>query len=233
MATAKTDPTPTHDTASKASSNWLSIVKDVFPRWRDRLGSAEDAKAQLEALLCDPETRSANHKVDASGEEIPNTSGFLNAEFWPDRLLWKPDADGGDDHLVVDYTDSADVYLDVYFPDGHWEFFVRRTDVERWERLYFPTTATPAPSKVPGRWRKPGPKPDFDWEAIEAKCHELMDDNGDFTPDDPDWDCQARLETALMNFCQKTWRREPGGSTLRDKLPGWLLAWRQQKTGET
>jgi hypothetical protein len=142
MATAKTDPTPTHDTASKASSNWLSIVKDVFPRWRDRLGSAEDAKAQLEALLCDPETRSANHKVDASGEEIPNTSGFLNAEFWPDRLLWKPDADGGDDHLVVDYTDSADVYLDFHFPGGHWEFYVRRRDVERHERQ-FPGLAAP------------------------------------------------------------------------------------------
>jgi hypothetical protein len=220
------------DNPSKAgSSNWLSL-EDVFQRWHNRLGSSKDAKDALEALLCDPETRSANHKVDASGEEISGTSGFLNAGFWPGRLLLKPDADGGADHLAVDYADSADVYLDVYFPDGHWEFFVRRTDVERWERLYFPTTATPAPSKVPGRWRKPGPKPDFDWEAIEAKCHELMDDNGDFTPDDPDWDCQARLETALMKFCQDTWAREPGPSTLRERLPDWLSTWHERKTGE-
>jgi hypothetical protein len=213
---------------SKASSDWLSIVKDVFSRWCDRLRSSKDAKDKLDALLCDPETRSAKHRIDVGGEEIPGTSSFVGTEFWQDqdRLLLVPDADGGPDHLAVDYTDAAEIYL----PSGHWEFYVRRTDVERWEGLYFPTTATPVPSNEKA---KPGPKPDFPWEKIEAKCYELMDDNGDFTPDDPDWDCQARLETALMNFCQKTWRREPGGSTLRDKLPGWLLAWRQQKTGET
>ena len=78
---------------------------------------------------------------------------------------------------------------------------------------------------------KPGPKPDFEWGEIETKCYDLMDDNGDFTPDDPDWDCQARLETALMKFCQETWAREPGASTLREKLPEWLSAWRKRKTG--
>jgi len=78
---------------------------------------------------------------------------------------------------------------------------------------------------------KPGPKPDFKWEEIEAKCYDLMDENGDFTLDDPDWDCQARLETALMKFCQDTWKREPGASTLREKLPEWLSAWRKRKTG--
>jgi hypothetical protein len=71
-----------------------------------------------------------------------------------------------------------------------------------------------------------------EWGEIETKCYDLMDDNGDFTPDDPDWDCQARLETALMKFCQETWGREPGASTLRDKLPEWLSAWRKRKTGK-
>ena len=79
--------------------------------------------------------------------------------------------------------------------------------------------------------QKPGPKPDFDWEKIEAKCYELMDYHDDFTPDDPDWDCQARLETALLDFCQQTWGREPGASTLRRKLPEWLLAWHKRKAG--
>jgi hypothetical protein len=78
---------------------------------------------------------------------------------------------------------------------------------------------------------KPGPKPDFEWEKIETKCYDLMDHNGDFMPDDPDWDHQARLETALMSFCQETWGREPGASTLRERLPGWLSTWRKRKSG--
>jgi len=238
MARAKTDPTRIDDSASKASSNWLLIVEDVFPQWHDRLGSSKDAKDELDALLCDRETRSAKHKVDAGGKEIPGTSSFVDAGFWPDRLLLEPDPDGGADHLSVDYTDYADICL----PDGHWKFYVRRTDVERHERLYFPMiaapppapskepTSAPAPSEVLSR-QKPGPKPDFDWEKIEAKCYALMDYHGDFTPDDSDWDCQARLEEALMDYCQNTWSRQPAPATLRPKLPGWLLTWHKRKTG--
>jgi hypothetical protein len=167
MAEAETDPTRIDDAASKAGpSNWLSIIKDVFPRWRDRLGSSKDAKDALEALLCDRETRCATHKVDASGEEILGTSGFLNAEFWPDRLLWERDADGGDDHLVVDYTDSADVYLDVYYPDSHWEFYVRRLDVERWERLHQELAAPPPPPPPPS----PPPPPPQTTAGAETRA---------------------------------------------------------------
>jgi hypothetical protein len=96
------------------------------------------------------------------------------------------------------------------------------------------TAATLVPTDQPEdrqQKAKPGPKPDFKWEAIETKCYELMDDNGDFMPDDPDWDCQARLETALRKFCEDTWQRQPAPSTLRDRLPGWLSAWRKRKTG--
>jgi hypothetical protein len=235
MAEAESDPTRT-------SSNWLSILGDVFPRWRDRLGSAKDAKAQLEALLCNPETRSALRHVDASGQETPSTSGFLNADFWPDRLLWEPDADGGDDHLAVNYGEP---YVDYYSPDGRWEFYVRRLDVERWERLHpklaappaapskEPTLAAPAPSEELSNTprQKPGPKPDFEWGEIETKCYDLMDYHGEFTLDDPEWDCQARLETALMNFCEETWGRRPAPSTLRERLPNWLSAWRERKPG--
>ena len=78
---------------------------------------------------------------------------------------------------------------------------------------------------------KPGPKPEFEWGRIETKCYALMDHHGDFTPDDPDWDCQARLEEALMKLCQETWAHEPGASTLREKLPGWLWTWRGRKIG--
>ena len=77
---------------------------------------------------------------------------------------------------------------------------------------------------------KPGPKPDFDWEMIEAKCYDLMDYHGPFMRSDEEWDCQARLETALRKFCDDTWGRVPADSTLREKLPKWLSAW-YEKTG--
>ena len=228
MARAKTDPTRNDDAAPKASSNWRLIVEDVFPQWRDRLGSSSEAADAVYGLLCDPETRSQIQHRSASGEVTPGTPQYPDAEFWRYRLSLEPDPDGGADHLAVDYPDS------IYLPDGHWEGFVRRLDVERHERLYPGLAAPPpAPSKeLASPYQKPGPKPDFEkWAKTEAKCYELMDEHGDFTPDDPDWDCQARLEEALMNFWQETWKHEPGASTLREKLPEWLLTWRRRKTG--
>jgi len=92
-------------------------------------------------------------------------------------------------------------------------------------------TLVPAEHEDRPQKAKPGPKPDFEWGEIETKCYDLMDENGDFTSDDPDWDRQARLETALMKYCQETWGREPGASTLREKLPEWLSIWHKRKTG--
>jgi hypothetical protein len=144
MAQAETDPTRSDDAASKASSNWL-LLEEVFQRWRVRLESSQEAVGELYALLCDRETRSAIRKVDASGKEISGTARFVDDPgFWPDRLLLVPDADGGVDHLAVDYPDS------IYLPDGHWEGFVRRLDVERHERQFPELAATPpAPTEEP------------------------------------------------------------------------------------
>jgi hypothetical protein len=209
--------------AADASSIWLSIRENVFAQWYDHLGSSEAARSKLEALLRDPETRSAKQRISASGEV---TRDLLPTHFWEDSAsLWVlTNVDDGIDYLEIHWPDYEDIY------HGRSEFLVRRADVERWERLH-PVLAAlpPAPSKEKA---KPGPKPDFDWEKIEAKCHDLMDENGDFMPDDPEWDCQARLEEALMNFCDDTWKREPSESTLRAKLPGWLSAWRKRKTGD-
>ncbi len=234
MAQAKTNPT----TPKAGPSNWVLIVEELFPLWRDRLGSSKDAKDEVTALLCHPETRSQIQHRSASGEVTPGTPQYPNAEFWRYRLLLVPDADGGADHLAVDYPDS------IYLPEGHWESFVRRFDVERWEGLYPALAAPPpAPSKEPTSApapseqlsnkprQKPGPKPDFDWAKIEAKCYALMDHHGAFDASDPEWDCQARLEEALNKFCLDKWQREPGSSTLRKKLPEWLSTWRLNKQG--
>jgi hypothetical protein len=161
MAQAEIDPTRSDDAASKASSPWL-LLEDVFQRWRVRLKSSHEAVDELNALLRDRETHSRKRRVDTRGEEIPDTLSFLNAQFWQDDgalLLVVPDADGVGDRLrigtiaalvgMIDYTEYADVYLDAYFPGGHWEFSVRRLDVERHERLYFPMTAAAASPPAP------------------------------------------------------------------------------------
>ena len=59
---------------------------------------------------------------------------------------WVPDPDGGDDHLEVNYGDEL---LDFHDPGGHWEFDVRRIDVERWERLYPALVAPPSTAVAP------------------------------------------------------------------------------------
>jgi hypothetical protein len=129
--------------ASKTKpSPWLA-VEDVFQRWRDRLGSSEDAKDELYALLCDRETRSAIQHTSASGEI---TRDIQNAEFWRDRLGLDTDADGVD-HLRVAY--SPYVHEDYSLFGGSTEFVVRRSDVDRRERLYFPMTAAPPVATAP------------------------------------------------------------------------------------
>ena len=74
----------------------LSIVGDVFPRWRDRVRLSQEAADKLEALLRNRETRSAF--VSAGGELWP-----LDGEFWRDlaHLEVVPDADGFGDRLEV------------------------------------------------------------------------------------------------------------------------------------
>jgi hypothetical protein len=193
MAEVKTDPTridDLDDPPKTGPSNWVLIVEDLFPAWRDRLGSSHEAVDELYDLLCDPLTRSARHKVDASGEEIPDTNRHVDHPgFWQDRLLLVADANGGDDHLVVNYGDA---YVDFYSP-GHWKFFVRRLDVERHERLYFPMVAAPPPRpRQPPRRLTKTSKPDSGAKrrrkpsAAQAAIQKRFD-QGDRPPSNVTW----------------------------------------------
>jgi len=58
-----------------------------------------------------------------------------------------------------------------------------------------------------------------------------MDHNGDFSDADPQWNARARLEEAVLGFCSKKFNREVGLTTLRDRLPAMLEAWRATKIG--
>jgi hypothetical protein len=74
--------------------------------------------------------------------------------------------------------------------------------------------------------RKRGPKPKFDWAAIETEAVRLMDYHGDFSADDAAWNAQARLESGLLAFCGGRFSREPGLTQLRTHLATWLKHWR-------
>jgi hypothetical protein len=204
MAGAKANPTRIDDAASKASSNWLSIVEDVFARWRDRLGSSKDAGQKLVNLLCDPETRSKIYRVDASGEEDPATVCFPDTEFWPGRLVLDPDADGGDDHLVVNYGDTNS---DFYDPDGHWKFDVRRLDVERWERL-FPELAPPSSPTTAGAEAR----------AI-AHLKPLLELRRDAMLRDEAWEECKQFNISRVGFEDRVWPTARLQAGLQSKAP--------------
>jgi hypothetical protein len=144
MAQAKSDPTRIDDPSKTEPSPWLSIVDDLFGRWRPRLESNRETIGELEALLSHPETRSAY--VSASGE-----LWILDGEFWRNtaHLEVVPDADGVGDRLEVrrpTYVNGDGPFSDS--PGG--TFLVLRTNAERWERLYFPMTAAPLPRAAKG-----------------------------------------------------------------------------------
>jgi hypothetical protein len=74
-----------------------------------------------------------------------------------------------------------------------------------------------------------GRRPKFNWDEVRAKAFRLMDHHGDFSPDDEEWNAQARLEKALQEFCIQRFSKEPAASSLRARIPNWLKDWRSQK----
>ena len=76
---------------------------------------------------------------------------------------------------------------------------------------------------------KRGRKPKFDWSAIQAEAVRLMDHHGEFSPDDPEWNAQARIEAALFSFCSRLGDAEPSVTQLREYVRAWLSDWRESK----
>jgi hypothetical protein len=77
--------------------------------------------------------------------------------------------------------------------------------------------------------QKRGRKPEYDWLSIQAEALRLMDYHGEFSPDDRDWNAQACLESALLEYCSQKWDREPSLGQLRHYLAIWLRDWRKKK----
>ena len=65
-----------------------------------------------------------------------------------------------------------------------------------------------------------------DWGSVENKVRYLMSHHGEFDEADPDWNCRARLEAALLA------EFEVGVTQLRKHLPAMLDRWRAMKVGK-
>jgi hypothetical protein len=76
----------------------------------------------------------------------------------------------------------------------------------------------------------------IDWAMVDEEVSRLVDENGDFVPADPNWDCQARLEKAIRDFIKETFKNSqavkdegPAESTLRSHVTQSLTDWRADK----
>jgi hypothetical protein len=97
----------------------------------------------------------------------------------------------------------------------------RAIPVPHW--VYIARDGLPAVLSKPAT--KAGRKPSYDWSAVECALIELMDEHGDFVPEDHDWNGQARLEEALQD------RFGMAEATVRERIPEMLLRWRKAKAG--
>jgi hypothetical protein len=94
----------------------------------------------------------------------------------------------------------------------------RRIPVPHW--IYLVRSTVPKPTK-PGGNR--GRRPIYNWDAIGKRAGDLMDENGDFSGDDPAWNAQARLEERLTD------QFGVEKSALRAWMPDFLEKWRSRK----
>jgi hypothetical protein len=100
-------------------------------------------------------------------------------------------------------------------PDAQFDGVLSKVffDIREFETKLRASAATPR-----------GAKPKFDWSAAKSEAKKLMDYHGAFSPDDPVWNCQARLEEAIKKYFDKRLSPDavPSESTIRQKVSQWL-----------
>jgi len=77
---------------------------------------------------------------------------------------------------------------------------------------------------------KGGRPPVVDWEVVKYEVFRLMEHHANFSPDDPEWNAQARLEEKIEDFCRDKFGMRPGRTTIQDHIAPWLREWKQGKT---
>jgi hypothetical protein len=86
-------------------------------------------------------------------------------------------------------------------------------------------SANPAATPHPG-----GRPPVANWSMVGEEVFRLMNDNGEFTVDDPEWNAQARLEEAIADFCESKFKTRPSETTIKDNIHEPLKQWRQSRS---
>ena len=234
MAQAKSDPTRIDDPSKTEPSPWLSIVDDLFGRWRPRLESNRETIGELEALLSHPETRSAY--VSASGE-----LWILDGEFWRNtaHLEVVPDADGVGDRLEVrrpTYVNGDGPFSDS--PGG--TFLVRRIDVEHWEAA-LPTAPTKERKPVPKKKRRKakqasrsGAPEQHDWEEGELFAKRELKTRGnplDKKNQTNGWKSISDVARLVIDHLEELSEDGvgPDMSTTRGKVSDWIKEFERER----
>ena len=86
-------------------------------------------------------------------------------------------------------------------------------------------------SETPAAAPHPGGRPFVvNWSMVDEEVFRLMNDNGEFSVDDPEWNAQARLENAIADFCETKFGIRPGETTIKDHIREPLRRWRQSRS---
>jgi hypothetical protein len=110
---------------------------------------------------------------------------FFRAELAQGRLVAYQRFANGDERVDTAYWDI--LALVWGYADESPPIFFRQAEFDTWMK------------DLQGISRKSnaGRKPQYDPAKIRDFVFDRMDHHGDFTPDDPVWDCQAKLERAI------------------------------------
>jgi hypothetical protein len=79
------------------------------------------------------------------------------------------------------------------------------------------------------RPRKVGRKSTVDPNLIRAEVFRLMDHHGDFTPEDTEWNCQARLEEAIADFITDRLSFPLSETRIRTMVRDGLASWKGKR----
>jgi hypothetical protein len=103
------------------------------------------------------------------------------------------------------------------------EVFCVKSDVDKIVKSITATSLSPQ-AKAGGR------PPAVDWSMVDEEVLRLMDENNEFSADDPDWNAQARLEEAIADYCETKFGKRPGDTTIKDNIRDPLKRWRERRT---
>jgi hypothetical protein len=192
--------------------HWWEQEEELAQEWRDRILRSALVDSELVGLITGLNDES--RKLRASEWALP--AKFVNT---PDGHI----VDHGDNPgFLDDYVAPCEPYRhgpDTTFVMGkHRPVFVVRADFDRWLNSNWPHDVQPKIRQKRGR------KP-HDWKSIEEAVIDLMGHHGEFSPVDPEWDCQERLLERLQE------KSGISRTSLAEHVPAMVHRWLVQKYG--